>query len=130
MLMRNESPILVAEPLEADAERLERLLRQMGYAVRVTVTAEQTLGALREEVFVRAIVAIELTLDGEPLLGRLRRLPAMNLLVATGPPAEGLAEVRARQAGADVYLPRPVQFVPLAMVLGVSVSPHRLPKPP
>ena len=127
MLMRNESPVLVAEPRMADAMSSHRLLRQMGYLVRVATSPQETLRLMRTEVMARALVAVELTAHtGEPLLSVLRDLPAMRLLMATGPPGRADMEILARRAGADVYLPRPVGIGMLAAALRVSVAPSAL----
>ena len=103
-----EPPILVAETSLEEACRLGLLLRQAGRAAQTVATAGQVLEIVGRQMVHQAVVAMELTIEDEPILARLSRLPAMRRLVAVGPAAEPCIEQRARQAGAQVYLPRPV----------------------
>ena len=114
--MRKEKAIFVAEPLAGEAGNLRLLLEQMGYLVRMAGTTPETLEIMRREVFIQAVVAAELTLGDELTLAQVSRLPALQRLVAVGPVDEK-TEIRARRAGADVYLARPVRAGPLAMAL-------------
>ena len=79
------------------------------------------------------MIATELTAGQDPLLARLARLPALQPLVATGPPDDPATEMLARLAGADVYLTRPVSPEVLASALqlpeagaGLAGAAHRV----
>ena len=122
MLMRNESAVLVAEVSSQAAARLETMLRRLGHRVRTATSVGQTLEIVRREIVAQAVVAAELHLAGEPILARLSVLPALRRLVAVGPAGRPDVEIRARRAGADAYLARPVHPVRLATALGISVS--------
>ena len=116
------SAILVAEPVATDAERLTRMLRRLGHAVRSAGTSDEALDVLRHEILSRAVVAAELVVEDELLLACVSRLPAMRWLVAVGPAQDGEIEIRARHAGAQVYLPRPVMPEALAPALHVPLA--------
>ena len=130
MLMRDGNAILVVEPEPANARHIRRLLRQMSYEAPLATTAPTALDAVRREVFPRAIVAVELVLGSQPLLTYLSRLPAMELLMATGPPGAAGWESRARRAGAHLYLPRPVEATLLATALARPLRNQAFARPP
>lgn len=113
-------PILAAEATFDDARHLVRCLAPLGMQVYLAASVDQALDRLRHMIFRDAIAATELTFEGELLLRRLSRLPAMRCLVALGPADDVEAEARARAAGANVYLSRPVTPEMLALALGVS----------
>jgi ActR/RegA family two-component response regulator len=119
-------PVLAAEPGLADARRLAQCLARRRLQVRLAMSPADVLDLLRREIFDRAVVAVEMTLDGEPVLARVARLPMLRRVVAVGPAGDPEAEVRARLAGAHVYLPRPVDEAELARALalpGAVVNP-------
>ena len=117
--------ILVGEANTIEASRLLRSLALLGYRVLLATSAEQVLGMIRRHVLMQAVVATELTFDGEPILARLARLPSMKRLIATGPAGNSEIEMRGRLCGADLYLPRPVTIEGLAKALQGLIS-HRL----
>jgi ActR/RegA family two-component response regulator len=130
MLMRNESPILVAEPIAEAAAHLERSLGRLGFLVRLAGSTSEALEVMRRQLLTEAIVAVELAIGSQSLLERLGRLPALELLMATGPRGAPKMEVRARRAGAQLYLPRPVDVAALAAALSMSRSHVALAGPP
>ena len=130
MLMRNDSVILVADGIPEQADFVQQLLRQMDYRVETAVSAEEVLKLIGREMLDRAIVAVEMTMDNEPTLARLSRLPALNRLVAIGPAGDAEMEMLARRAGAHVYLARPVMADPLAAALHIPVLSDSLARPP
>lgn len=125
-----KTAIVAAEADPADAEHLLRCLTQLGAWAKLATSAEQVLNLFRKQVFEAAVVGVELALDGEPLLGRLSRLPALECLVATGPTGDLQAERLARSLGAEAYLPRPVSPEALAGVLRMRLPDCVRPRPP
>ncbi len=123
-------PVLVADPHAAQAAGLGRRLRRMGHEVCVVTTANDALDRMRREVLNQAVVAVELALNGKPILARLARLPALECLVAIGPGGDVAMERLARCCGAHVYLPRPVATESLAMALRVPVPAGPPDRPP
>lgn len=113
-------PILAAEATFEDARQLVRCLGPLNRQVYLAVSVEQALDRLRHMIFREAIAATELTFDGELLLARLSRLPALKCLIALGPAGNAEAEAKARAAGANIYLGRPVTTEMLALALGTS----------
>ena len=116
MLERQER-ILTAEPDANEAMRLHRSLSLLGYQVELARAPEEVLALIRNNIFTRAIVAVELSLDGENILAKLAQLPSMKCLIASGPAKDHQAETDARLAGADLYLSRPVTMESLAQAL-------------
>jgi CheY-like chemotaxis protein len=114
-----QAPVLAAEPNLADAKHLVQCFGRLRQPVRLAMSPADIIDLLRREAFGRAIVATEMTLDGEPILARLARLPTLQRVVATGPGGDPALEVRARLAGAHVYLPRPVDLEDLARALAI-----------
>ena len=108
MSKQNEKPVLVAEINQAEAEHLAHELARFSRQARLATSTEQILEVLRGEILHEAIVAVELDIDHKPVLAHLAGLPSFDFLVAVGPANETEMEIRARVAGAQVYLPRPV----------------------
>jgi CheY-like chemotaxis protein len=100
--------VLVAEHGAANAQRAVADLSRCGLRTRAGRGVAEALELLRCEAFDAAVVAVELMIEGRPLLERLAQLPGLSLVVATGPPGDWEMERRARMAGARAYLPRPV----------------------
>lgn len=120
--MQPTKTILAVEPELIDATNLTNCLVKLGVIVRTATLVEQTMQFLRGHIFDAAVVAAELSIDHEPMLAYLRRLPTIETIVATGPGNDWELERRARLAGADAYLPRPVSPEMLEMVLGRPVD--------
>jgi len=116
-----DNAILAAEARREDAQHLLECLQPLGWIVRRATSTRQVMTLLRREIFEKMVVAAEMTLDGKPLLMRLASLPALRRLIAIGPGGEPAMERRARIAGADMYLARPVTTDALAVALGLSV---------
>jgi ActR/RegA family two-component response regulator len=114
-----QAPILAAEPNLADAKHLVQCFGRLRQPVRLAMSPTDIIDLLRREVFGRAIVATEMELEGEPMVARLARLPMLVRVVATGPSGDPALEVRARAAGAHIYLPRPVDVEDLARALAI-----------
>lgn len=119
---QDSGAILAAEIDAAAAKHLMRCLRPLGRRVFLATSAEQVLDGLRREVFPRAAVAVELVVDGQPLLARLARLSALERLAALGPGGDLEMERAARLAGAGVYVPRPVTTGLLSKALGLPLA--------
>ena len=116
-MLKTDMSIIAAEPDPVNRARLSRSLVLLGQRVVSAGSAEEVLQLVREDMFQRAVVAIELSWAGEPIVKRLARLPSMRLVVATGPEGETEAETLARVSGADAYLARPVTIESLAEVI-------------
>jgi CheY-like chemotaxis protein len=114
-------PILVAEFNEDNVSHLVECFARLQQPVRMALSPTDIMNLLRREVFSRAIVAAEMMIDGEPVVARLARLPMMGHVVATGPGDDTAMEVRARAAGASIYLPRPVCLDDLARAMAVPM---------
>ncbi len=108
MSQSNGSPILIAEVNRVEAKRLARALKALNCTARVAHSDEQIIELLRKEVFHEGVVAVELQIAEELALAYLSRIVTIRFLAAVGPADDPDAEVRARCAGAQVYLPRPV----------------------
>ena len=102
------SPILVAEVDRVEAKRLARALKALNCTVRLADSSEQVIKLLRNEEFDAGLVAVELQIGKDSVLAYLSRLLAMKYLAGVGSGDDPDAELRARLAGAQVYLPRPV----------------------
>ena len=126
----NDRPILVADPHPERADELRQLLRLMDFRVNLATTAMEVLDAIRSEIVVQAVVAVEMTIESEPALECLRRLPTLRCLVAIGPPANPETELRARRCGGRVYLMRPVDIKSLAVALYMPGIDDIFAKPP
>jgi ActR/RegA family two-component response regulator len=100
--------ILAAEYTVQHIRNLARSLRPFGMETYLASSLEQVVDRLRYHCFHQAIVAVEFEVGGELLLARLARLPAMERLIAVGPPDNWPLEAAARTAGAKAYLSRPV----------------------
>lgn len=120
--MASRMPVLAAEPALADARHLVGCLTRLRQTVRVAMSADDIIDMLRREVFTRAVVAVELTLDGEPILARLARLPMPKRIVAVGPAGDPTSEVLALVSGAQTYLARPVSVEDLARALAIPAG--------
>ena len=130
MLMVNDRAILLADGMPEQAHFVSQLLRQMDYRVVMATRVDEMLEIIAREILDRAIVAVEMAMDGEPILSRLARLPAQRRLVATGPAGDVGMERLARQAGADVYLARPVSADALAVAIHVPACREASARPP
>jgi CheY-like chemotaxis protein len=109
--------VLAVESNPSDVQRITECLTRLGQPFRLATTAERTLEFLRNEIFDKCIAAVELTLDGEPILARLSRLPALNRLVGIGPSNSTEWEDLAYRSGANAYLARPLTVESLAKAL-------------
>ena len=118
----SDKAILAAEVDPMDAARLFRTLVLLGYRVRPASSAEQVMEAIRRQIFTHAALAIEMTIEGEPIITRLSALPSMAQLIAVGPPGDQKAERQARLAGADLYICRPVGIEVLAKALRAAAA--------
>jgi CheY-like chemotaxis protein len=114
-----QGPVLVAEPVLENARRLVQSLTALRLQVRVAMSPEDVLDLLRHEIFSAAVVASEMTLDGEPIVARLSRLPMLQRIVTLGDAGNAEAEIEARQSGTHVHLARPVTPEMLARALAM-----------
>jgi len=121
--MSEQTAILAAESDPSGSDHLARCLRGLGYEVRPASSSEAVLSALRERLFAKAVVAVELTgPGGGPLAAVVSRLPSVERLVVIGPGGDEAAERLARECGAQVYLARPVSAERLARALWPNPS--------
>ena len=111
--------ILAAERGPAESSRLYRSLVQLGCRVRTGSSAEEVLLMIRREIFQRAVVAVELAWEGQPILARLARLPSLWDIVAIGPSGDFEMERLGRASGVHLYLERPVTMEKLAKALWI-----------
>jgi len=109
--------ILLAEPQPDDAEALTHCVGHLGLDFNLAATAEEVIELLRRDLFRAAVIAVELTLRGEPLLRRISRLPVLECLVAIGPGGEAQWQLLARRNGAVAYMPRPATTQSLTTAL-------------
>jgi len=114
---KREIAILAAETDAVRSARLSRSLMLLGYSPEATASPREVLEMIRRRVFDGALIAAELTWQGEPVLSRVSRLPSIRSLVAIGPAGDARMETLARLSGANAYLPRPVTIESLAKVL-------------
>lgn len=119
--MQSMRTILVAEIEAGSARRLARCLISTGAKVLAAASAEGARQLLRREIFDGAVVAAELTLGQELVVGCLSRLPATKMVVAIGPAGDAELEAAARMAGADCYLPRPVSAEAVIRAFGTHL---------
>ncbi len=122
MVLRRGDTVLIAEPIRDDGAFLDSLLRSWGQDVRAATSVNQVLQIVRREFVQQAIIATELVSAGQMLVARLAALPSLHRLIAIGPARRPEIERRARLAGADVFLPRPVLANRLAQALGIPAS--------
>ena len=115
-------PLLAAEADPVNAERLQQCLLPLGQRVFLARSAEDVVGLVRREVFHRAVIAVELALNGELVLARLSKFSGLAYLVAVGPKGDKEREQRARSAGATVYVTRPVTTELLSRALNLPVA--------
>ncbi len=128
--MQRVETVLAIEVEPEHASHLARCLAVTGLACRAAASATEALRLLRSEIFDGAVVAVELGLDEASILARISRLPATRFLLATGPADDLDMERRARAAGANAYLPRPVDAEMLATSLahaGANPAPRAPP---
>jgi len=116
---RGETTILAAEPDPVESARLSRSLVLLGYSPETAASADGVLELIRRRMYERAVIAIELTWQGKPVVVRLARLPSVREVVALGPAGDPEMETLARLSGADAYLARPVTIESLSKVLWV-----------
>ena len=113
----SQKGILAAEHDNRSAKELAEVLAALGYDVYPAASAAEAMGVMRRVILRAAVVAVELALGDEPLLARLSHLPAIERLVAIGPPGDGETELKARLAGASAYVARPATADDLADAL-------------
>lgn len=113
--------ILIGEADARNAARLFRALILLGHRPALAMSSRQLVKMIGAQIFRHAIVAAELTIEGDPVLARLSRLPCMERLIALGQAGNVDMESRARLAGADMFLPRPVAIESLAKALQIRV---------
>lgn len=124
MILRRGNTVLVAEPDSDHAFFLESVLRSWGRDVAAAASVDEALQIVRCEFVQQAVIATELGSAGEMLVARMSALPSVQRLVAVGPAGRPDIERRARLAGADVFLPRPVPIEQLTQALDMPASPR------
>jgi len=108
--------ILVAEPNHMQRQMIDLLLAAEDFAVTLVETSEAALAYLREHTPAAALLAVELPdIDGFRLCQKLRVVGRLSSVpvVLLAQPAEGggldeSTRARARAAGADLLLQRPL----------------------
>ena len=105
--------ILIVEDLPESLKFTASVLRREGYTVSIASTAEQALSTLR---FLQpALILVDFMLpgmNGLELTARIKQDPRLQkcVVVALTASTEPEAEIRARQAGCDGYLTKPIEF--------------------
>jgi CheY-like chemotaxis protein len=120
------APILVVDDNPANQKLLRVLLAGEGYDVRVVADAEEALVALAETC--PALVLTDLGLpgmDGLELARRIKADPRTRALPVVAVTARAMPgdEVRARVAGCDAYVPKPVDTRMLRELVRTFVAP-------
>ncbi|EKE71700.1 response regulator transcription factor [Gallaecimonas xiamenensis] len=112
------------------AQTLSRVLGRKGFEVRHLATSEQLLA--EAEGFAPTVVLLDLKLEqgtSLPLIAPLRQiLPQARILVITGYAAISSA-VAAIKAGADDYLPKPLEMASLLAAIAGQGSAELAPSP-
>jgi len=121
-MTRGDTLILACESDPIESARLSRALMLLGYSPETATSADEVIELIRSRMYQRAIVAIEMTLQGEPVLTRLVRLPSTKAVLAVGPAGDPEMETLARLSGAAAYLPRPVTIESLSKALWTPAS--------
>ncbi len=104
--------ILIVEDLPESLKFTASVLRREGYTVSIASTGEQALSTLR---FLQpALILVDFMLpgmNGLELTTRIKQDPRLqkSVVVALTASTEPGAEIRARQAGCDGYLTKPVE---------------------
>lgn len=115
--------ILVVDDNADSADTMARLLRLSGHEVHVAYDGQS--GLVAAESFRPSIILLDIGLpqmDGYEVARRLRALPSTHdaLLVAMTGYGQHKDELRARQAGFDYHLIKPVEFDVLDSILAVA----------
>jgi two-component system, cell cycle response regulator DivK len=108
--MTNE-PILVVDDMPANRRLLDFMLSSQGHVVRTAASAQETLAAVKQERPWLILMDMQLPgMDGFELTRQLKADPSTRdiVIVAVTALAMGGDEVRARSAGCDDYLTKPV----------------------
>lgn len=108
--MANES-ILVVDDNPQNAKLVSFLLRARGYAVRTAGTADEALAMLEREVPGLILMDLQLPgMDGLTLTRKLKADPRTRdtVIVAFTAYAMKGDEARAREAGCDAYITKPI----------------------
>ena len=106
--------ILVVDDIEANRELLSRRLRRDGHRVTAAASGRQALKLLSREKF--DLVLLDLTMpgiNGFQVLGHMKEDPELNILPVIMVSAfdDTDSVIRCIEAGADDYLPKPVNPV-------------------
>ena len=120
--------ILVVDDNAANLRLVEVVLADSGYDVRTAGDAEAALAAL--ETFTPRLVLTDLQLpgvDGLELTRRLKRDPARASIVVVALTAHALgdAQEKARAAGCDGYIAKPIDVVTLPEQVARYLEPAR-----
>lgn len=105
-------PILMVDDNPGNVKLLSFILTKLGYDVRVAVDASQALGILED--FRPRLILMDLQLpgmDGLELTRRLKANPAYREIVIVAVTASAMKgdEQRARDAGCDGYITKPIE---------------------
>jgi two-component system CheB/CheR fusion protein len=112
--------ILIVDDLTDAADSLARLLRLLGHEARAAYSGPAALSAAQQFLPHAILLDIGLpALDGYQVAGMLRQIPALQsacLIALSGHGGEVFRE-RARQAGFDEYLLKPINTEQLELLL-------------
>ncbi|EPR43383.1 integral membrane sensor hybrid histidine kinase [Desulfovibrio sp. X2] len=119
--------VLVAEDSLVNQHLARRILQRLGHTAVVAPDGREALAHLREGGYDLALLDLNLPgLDGLALAGLVRRgdagVPSLPLLAVSATPAR-LAEPRAREAGMDGYLEKPLSVERLAGAVEALLPP-------
>ena len=103
--------ILVVDDIEANRELLSRRLRRDGHRVSLATGGQQALKMLSEEKFDLVLLDLMMPgMNGFQVLGHMKEDPELNIVPVIMVSAfnETDSVIRCIEAGADDYLPKPV----------------------
>ena len=117
-------PVLVVDDNPANLKLLSFLLSSKGYQVRTATDAEEALALL--EAFVPRLILMDIQLpgmDGLELTRRLKAAPRTRDVVIIAVTASAMRgdEERARAAGCDGYIAKPIDTRTLADTVALSL---------
>jgi two-component system cell cycle response regulator DivK len=122
-----DEPILIVDDNPQNLKLVRVLLAGEGYSVRTAVDAEQALTVL--EAFTPRLILMDLQLpgmDGLELTRRLKADPARRGIVIIALTAYAMKgdEAKARAAGCDGYVTKPIDVEALPRLIAEHLAPE------
>jgi len=118
-------PILIVDDNPANLKLARVVLERAGYEIRTAADAEEALAAL--DVFRPRLILMDLQMpgmDGFELTRRLKADPARSGIVVVALTAYAMRgdEEKAREAGCDGYLAKPIDTRTLASIVADYIA--------